>query len=79
MIPATPVRGIIPVAAAGTAETVMDAGDTAVKSAAMETTGVVTAAVETAAVPSAAASVGEIWLAEDSHVQYRSCNTRHSL
>jgi hypothetical protein len=75
MIPAMPVRGIIPVASVNTAETVMDGGDTAV-----ETTGVEPAAMEptmeTAAVPSASASVGEIWLAEDSRAQYRSCNTR---
>jgi hypothetical protein len=52
-----------------TAETVMDGGDTAVEAA----------TVETAAVPSASASVGEIWLAEDSRAQYRSRNTRYSL
>ena len=69
MIPAMPVRGIIPVASVNTAETVMDGGDTAVEAA----------TVETAAVPSASASVGEIWLAEDSRAQYRSRNTRYSL
>jgi hypothetical protein len=92
MIPARPVRGIIPVASVNTAETVMDGGDTAVETtgvepAAMEptmeppveTAAMEAATVETAAVPSASASVGEIWLAEDSRAQYRSCNTRHSL
>jgi hypothetical protein len=88
MIPAMPVRGIIPVASVNTAETVMDGGDTAVETtlvepAAMEptveTAAVEAATVETAAVPSASASVGEIWLAEDSRAQYRSCNTRYSL
>jgi hypothetical protein len=74
MIPAMLVRGSIPVASVNTAETVMDGGDTAVEAAAMEA-----ATVETAAVPSASASVGEIWLAEDSRAQYRSRNTRYSL
>jgi hypothetical protein len=69
MIPAMLVRGSIPVASVNTAETVMDGGDTAVEAA----------TVETAAVPSASASVGEIWLAEDSRAQYRSRNTRYSL
>jgi hypothetical protein len=43
------------------------------------TAAVEAATVETAAVPSASASVGEIWLAEDSRAQYRSRNTRYSL
>jgi len=89
MIPAMPVRGIIPVASVNTAETVMDGGDTAVEATGvepaameptmeppMETAAMEAATVETAAVPSASASVGEIWLAEDSRAQYRSCNTR---
>jgi hypothetical protein len=72
-----------------TAETVMDGGDTAVEATGvepaameptmeppMETAAMEAATVETAAVPSASASVGEIWLAEDSRAQYRSCNTR---
>jgi hypothetical protein len=77
----------------GTAETVMDGGDAAVETTGVETTGVEpatvkppvetatmeAATVETAAVPSASARVGEIWLAEDSRAQYRSCNTRYSL
>jgi hypothetical protein len=49
------------------------------ETAAMEAATVETATVETAAVPSASASVGEIWLAEDSRAQYRSRNTRYSL
>ena len=90
-------------AAMDTTETVMDGGDTAVKSAvtpgkssgvepAVEITGVEPAAVEptvetaavetatmpSASVPSASASVGEIWLAENSRAQQRSCNTHHS-
>jgi hypothetical protein len=66
----------------GTAETVMHGGDTTVKSAAVKTTGVEPAAVEPATVPSAsvpstATRVGEIWLAEDSRTQHRSCNAQH--
>ena len=89
VIPAMPVRGIIPVASMNTAEIVMDGGDpavetTGVETACVESTGMEPAAmepptVETAAVPSASASEGEIWLAEDSRAQYRSCNTRYSL
>ena len=80
-------------AAPGATETVVDGGDTAVKATGVEpaavktavkTTGVEAAAVETAAMPSASvppasASVGKIWLKEDSRAQYRSCNTHHSL
>ena len=62
----------------GTTETVIRDGDTGVKSAAVEPSTVETAAVETASVPSASASVGEIWLTEDSRAQQRSCNTHHS-
>lgn len=76
MIPAMPVRGIIPVASVNTAETVMDGGDTAVEATGVEPAAMESTTVETAAVPSASASVGEIWLAEDSRAQYRSCNTR---
>jgi hypothetical protein len=94
------------VASAGTAETVMDGGDTAVKSAAVETSDVKSAAMETsgvkpaametsgvkpaameptvetaamssASMPPASARLGEIWLAENSRAQQRSCNTRH--
>jgi hypothetical protein len=76
------------------AETVMDSGDTAMKSvsvkttgvepagvepAAVKTTAVKTAAVKTAAMPSASARVREIWLAEDSCAQQRGCNAHHSL
>ena len=79
-------------AAPGATETVVDSGDTAVKSAvapgkssavepaavktAMKTTGVEPAAMPSVSVPPASASLGEIWLAEDSRAQYRSCNTR---
>jgi hypothetical protein len=57
----------------GIAETAMDGGDTAVKSA-VETTGVEPAAMEPAAmepatVPSASTRMGEIWLAENSGAQ----------
>jgi hypothetical protein len=61
----------------GIAETAMDGGDTAVKSA-VETTGVEPAAMEPAAMepatvpaamPSASTRVGEIWLAENSGAQ----------
>jgi hypothetical protein len=71
------------------AETVMDSGDTAMKSVSVKTTGVEpagvepaavkTAAVKTPAMPSASARVREIWLAEDSCAQQRSCNAHHSL
>jgi hypothetical protein len=58
-------------------ETVVRGSDMTVKSAAVETTGVEPAAVEPA-MPSTAvppsARVGEIWLAEDSGAQQRSCN-----
>jgi hypothetical protein len=88
-----PVPGLIPVASMGTAETVMDGGDAAVETtgvepatmnppvetATMEAATVETASVPSASVPSASARVGEIWLAEDSRAQYRSCNTRYSL
>jgi hypothetical protein len=66
---------------------VMDGGDTGVKSAAVKTTGVEPAAVEpameptaveSATVPSTSASLGEIWLADDSRAQQRSCNAHHS-
>jgi hypothetical protein len=50
MIPATPVRGTIPVATVDMAETVMDSGDTAMKSVSVKTTGVEPAAVKTTAV-----------------------------
>ena len=82
-------------AAPDATETVVDGGDTAVKSAvapgkssavepaavktAVKTTGVETAAMPSTSVPPASASLGEIWLAEDSRAQYRSCNTRYSL
>jgi hypothetical protein len=61
----------------GIAETAMDGGDTAVKSA-VETTGVEPAAMEPAAMepatvpaamPSASTRMGEIWLAENSGAQ----------
>ena len=38
-----------------------------------------TAAMPSTSVPPASASLGEIWLAEDSRAQYRSCNTHHGL
>jgi hypothetical protein len=66
------------VASVDTAETVMDGGDTAVKSAAVEptmeptvkTTDVETTPMEPTTMPSASVScVGEIRLAEDSRAQ----------
>jgi hypothetical protein len=54
---------------------------TAVEAAAVKSTTVEAAAVETpsAAVPSAPVRcVGEIWLAENSRAQQRSCNADHT-
>jgi hypothetical protein len=54
---------------------------TAVETAAVKSTTVEAAAVETpsAAVPSAPVRcVGEIWLAENSRAQQRSCNADHT-
>jgi hypothetical protein len=49
-----------------------------VETAAVETATMPSATMPSASVPSASASVGEIWLAENSRAQQRSCNTHHS-
>jgi hypothetical protein len=74
---------MVPATAATIAETIMQTGDTAVKTATVKGITVKaakSATVETAAVKTAKSAtvgcVGEIWLAEQSDAQQPSCNSR---